>query len=41
MSLGASIELEAITQALLMQSRDFLEFYEAWNEGRSPEWSGR
>ena len=41
MSLGASIELEAITQALLMQSRDFLEFYEAWNEGRSPEWTGR
>ena len=41
MSLGASIELEAITQALLMQSEDFLEFYEAWNEGRSPEWSGR
>jgi enoyl-CoA hydratase/carnithine racemase len=41
MSLGASIELEAITQALLMQSEDFLEFYEAWSEGRSPEWSGR
>jgi enoyl-CoA hydratase/carnithine racemase len=41
MSLGASIELEAITQALLMQSEDFLEFYEAWSEGRSPEWRGR
>ena len=40
MSLGASIELEAITQALLMQSDDFLEFYEAWNEGRSPKWTG-
>jgi enoyl-CoA hydratase/carnithine racemase len=41
MSLGASIELEAITQALLMQSEDFLEFYDAWSDGRSPEWSGR
>jgi enoyl-CoA hydratase/carnithine racemase len=41
MSLGASIELEAITQALLMQSEDFEEFYDAWSEGRSPEWSGR
>jgi enoyl-CoA hydratase/carnithine racemase len=41
MSLGASIELEAITQALLMQSEDFLEFYDAWSEGRSPEWRGR
>jgi enoyl-CoA hydratase/carnithine racemase len=41
MSLGASIEFEAITQALLMQSEDFLEFYEAWSEGRSPEWRGR
>jgi enoyl-CoA hydratase/carnithine racemase len=41
MSLGAAIELEAITQALLMQSADFEEFYAAWNEGRGPEWRGR
>jgi len=41
MSLGASIELEAITQALLMQSDDFEEFYVAWSEGRAPEWRGR
>ena len=41
MSLGAAIELEAITQALLMQSEDFEEFYIAWSEGRSPEWKGR
>ncbi len=41
MSLGASIEMEAITQALLMHSDDFEEFYAAWNEGRRPEWTGR
>jgi enoyl-CoA hydratase/carnithine racemase len=41
MSLGAAIELEAVTQALLMQSDDFEEFYRAWDEGRRPEWQGR
>jgi enoyl-CoA hydratase/carnithine racemase len=41
MSLGASIELEAITQALLMTSEDHGEFYRAWSEGRKPEWVGR
>jgi enoyl-CoA hydratase/carnithine racemase len=41
MGLGAAIELEAITQALLMHSEDFEEFYTAWSEGRRPEWSGR
>jgi enoyl-CoA hydratase/carnithine racemase len=41
MSLGGAIELEAITQALLMQSEDFEEFYSAWNEGRKPQWRGR
>ena len=41
MSLGGAIELEAITQALLMQSEDFAEFYEAWSEGRKPDWQGR
>lgn len=40
MSLGAAIELEAVTQALLMQSEDFEEFYNAWSEGRRPQWSG-
>jgi enoyl-CoA hydratase/carnithine racemase len=39
--LGSSIELEAITQALLMHSQDFAEFYKAWSEGRKPEWRGR
>ena len=41
MALGPAIELEAITQALLMHSEDFEEFYTAWSEGRRPEWSGR
>ena len=41
MDLGAAIELEAMTQALLMQSEDFDEFYAAWREGRKPDWRGR
>ncbi|MFZ0387717.1 MAG: enoyl-CoA hydratase family protein [Solirubrobacteraceae bacterium] len=41
MSLGSAIELEAITQSLLMHGRDFNEFYAAWSAGRTPEWSGR
>jgi enoyl-CoA hydratase/carnithine racemase len=41
MDLGSSIELEAITQALLMQSHDHGEFYRAWTESRRPEWQGR
>ena len=41
MPLGAAIELEAITQALLMHSDDFAEFYDAWSERRKPSWTGR
>ncbi|MGH3516780.1 MAG: enoyl-CoA hydratase family protein [Haloechinothrix sp.] len=41
MDLGGSIELEAMTQALLMTSEDHREFYRAWSEGRSPQWMGR
>jgi enoyl-CoA hydratase/carnithine racemase len=41
MGLGAAIELEAITQALLMHSEDWAEFYDAWSERRKPSWSGR
>jgi enoyl-CoA hydratase/carnithine racemase len=41
MALAPAIELEAITQALLMHSEDFEEFYAAWNQGRRPEWTGR
>jgi enoyl-CoA hydratase/carnithine racemase len=41
MELGAAIELEAITQALMMKTDDFGEFYKAWSEGRRPVWRGR
>jgi enoyl-CoA hydratase/carnithine racemase len=41
MDLAGAIEMDAITQALLMKSRDHAEFYAAWSAGRSPEWSGR
>lgn len=41
MDLGSSIELEAMTQALLMTSQDHHEFYAAWSAGRSPQWTGR
>ena len=41
MSLADAIELEAVTQALLMKSHDHAEFYAAWREGRKPEWTGR
>lgn len=39
--LGSAIELEAITQALLMTAKDHKEFYAAWAAGRSPQWTGR
>lgn len=41
MDLGSSIEMEAITQALLMSSEDHAEFYRAFTEKRPPEWTGR
>jgi enoyl-CoA hydratase/carnithine racemase len=41
MDLGSAVELEAMTQALLMKSDDFAEFYAAWREGRKPAWQGR
>ncbi|GAB3476445.1 enoyl-CoA hydratase family protein [Amycolatopsis cihanbeyliensis] len=41
MDLGASIELEAMTQALLMTGEDHREFYRAWSEGRGARWTGR
>jgi enoyl-CoA hydratase/carnithine racemase len=41
MDLGSSIELEAMTQALLMKSDDHAEFYAAWSTGRRPQWTGR
>src|SRR5213082_2990814 len=39
MDLAGSIELEAMTQALLMNTKDHAEFYAAFTEGRDP--SGR
>ena len=41
MDLGSAIELDALTQALLMKSHDHGEFYRAWSEGRKPAWAGR
>jgi enoyl-CoA hydratase/carnithine racemase len=41
MDMAGALELEAMTQALLMTSADHAEFYAAFNEGRSPRWSGR
>ncbi len=41
MGLGGALELEAMTQALLMSSSDHAEFYRAFTEGRRPRWTGR
>lgn len=41
MGLAASIELEAMTQALLMTTTDYAEFHAAFGEGRNPQWRGR
>lgn len=40
MSLSASTELDAMTQALLMTSDDHAEFHAAFNAKRSPVWRG-
>jgi enoyl-CoA hydratase/carnithine racemase len=41
LDLAGSLELEAMTQALLMTSEDHREFYRAFIEGREPRWTGR
>ncbi|MEV5509886.1 enoyl-CoA hydratase family protein [Streptomyces orinoci] len=41
MPLGAAIELDAATQALLMNSADYAEFHAAFTGGRPPRWRGR
>jgi enoyl-CoA hydratase/carnithine racemase len=41
MSLSSALELDAMTQALLMTSHDHAEFHAAFNEGRPPRWEGR
>jgi len=41
MNLSASLELDTMTQALLMKSADHAEFYAAFREGREARWTGR
>jgi enoyl-CoA hydratase/carnithine racemase len=41
MSLSASLELDAMTQALLMTSADHAEFHAAFTAGREPRWTGQ
>lgn len=41
MPLGAAVELDAMTQALLMTTEDHAEFHTAFNAGRPPAWKGR
>jgi enoyl-CoA hydratase/carnithine racemase len=41
MPLGAAMELDAMTQALLMTTDDQAEFYAAFTAKRPPNWTGR
>ncbi len=41
MPIGSAMELDAMTQALLMTTRDHAEFHAAFNEKRPPRWQGR
>jgi len=41
MPIGAAMELDAMTQALLMTTHDHAEFHAAFNEKRPPKWTGR
>ncbi|MCO1658353.1 enoyl-CoA hydratase family protein [Pseudonocardia humida] len=41
MPLSASVELDAMTQALLMTSDDHAEFHAAFTAKRPPQWKGR
>jgi enoyl-CoA hydratase/carnithine racemase len=41
MSMSAAMELDAMTQALLMTTDDHAEFHAAFNAGRRPRWTGR
>ncbi|MFI6346006.1 enoyl-CoA hydratase family protein [Streptomyces sp. NPDC050560] len=40
MPLGAAVELDAATQALLMTGADYAEFHAAFTEKRAPRWRG-
>lgn len=41
MPIGSAMELDAMTQALLMTTQDHTEFHTAFNERRPPKWQGR
>jgi enoyl-CoA hydratase/carnithine racemase len=41
MSLAGAMELDAMTQALLMTTDDHTEFHAAFNERRPPRWTGQ
>jgi enoyl-CoA hydratase/carnithine racemase len=41
MSLSSALELEAMTQALLMTGQDYAEFHAAFTARREPRWQGR
>jgi enoyl-CoA hydratase/carnithine racemase len=41
MNLSGALELDAMTQALLMNSADYAEFHAAFNAKRTPNWQGR
>ncbi len=41
MPIGSAMELDAMTQALLMTTSDHAEFHAAFNEKRAPRWQGR
>ncbi|MFF8811091.1 enoyl-CoA hydratase family protein [Streptomyces pactum] len=41
MPLSAAVELDAATQALLMNSADYAEFHAAFTARRPPQWRGR
>ncbi|MFE9254239.1 enoyl-CoA hydratase family protein [Streptomyces sp. NPDC006879] len=41
MPLAAAVEMDAATQALLMNGEDYKEFHAAFTQKRSPNWRGR
>ncbi|WP_043266641.1 enoyl-CoA hydratase family protein [Streptomyces sp. CT34] len=41
MPLAAAVEMDAATQALLMNSADYAEFHAAFTEKRTPKWRGK
>jgi enoyl-CoA hydratase/carnithine racemase len=41
MPIGPAMELDAMTQALLMTTHDHAEFHAAFNAKRKPDWKGR